>query len=227
MKVHHISDTHQYHSQLNISPETEIVIHSGDATNNHDLFQNEIEMWKFIDWYKTLPIKHKIYVAGNHDGSLFHGRIRKQDFTDNSIIYLEGEEITIDGIKFYGQPYTPTFNDWYFMRKREKMHDIWNAMPADIDVLISHGAPKGILDLTENRKHEFEQCGDTALYKNIIKSRIKYCLFGHIHDNGDTCHNSGTMLHRGILFSNASAVKDGHFGESIFNGNRFNITKQI
>ena len=37
---------------------------------------------------------------------------------DEEIQLLIGEEITIDGIRFFGSPYTPKFMNWYFMRER-------------------------------------------------------------------------------------------------------------
>jgi predicted phosphodiesterase len=55
----------------------DIVIHSGDCSNPRDPYNNEPEVRRFIDWYKSLPIKHKIYVAGNHDSKSIEKRFSK------------------------------------------------------------------------------------------------------------------------------------------------------
>ena len=72
MRIWHISDTHTYHDLLKIPSGIDTVIHSGDCSNPRDPYNNEPEVREFIDWYKELPIKNKIYVAGNHDLSLIH-----------------------------------------------------------------------------------------------------------------------------------------------------------
>jgi hypothetical protein len=64
MKIWHISDTHTYHDQLTIPKDIDMVIHSGDCSNPRDPYNNEPEVRNFIHWFKSLPIKHKVYVAG-------------------------------------------------------------------------------------------------------------------------------------------------------------------
>ena len=80
MKIWHISDTHTYHGLLDIPENIDIVIHSGDATNPKDPYLSEDEMQNFIYWYSLLPIKHKVFVAGNHDVCIERNFIKKDDF---------------------------------------------------------------------------------------------------------------------------------------------------
>ena len=89
MKIWHISDTHTYHDLLRIPEGVDMVIHSGDCSNPRDPYNNEPEVREFIDWYKELPIKNKIYVPGNHDTSIEKKLVIKKDFTDAGIVYLE------------------------------------------------------------------------------------------------------------------------------------------
>lgn len=64
-----ISDTHGMHDRLKLDLENvNCIIHSGDSTNYYDLLRNEREFDEFILWYAKLPVKHKILIAGNHDG---------------------------------------------------------------------------------------------------------------------------------------------------------------
>lgn len=125
------------------------------------------------------------------------------------IIYLEHEYYTIDGIRIFGSPYTPTFGNWYHMKDRTKIAKDWEELDNDINILVTHGPPKGILDLAYHGKR-LEHCGDNSLLKKVLEINPKYHVFGHIHNNQDNM-NSGTMTINDTetIFMNVSCVKDG------------------
>jgi len=137
-----------------------------------------------------------------------------------NIIYLENEGIEIEGLKFWGSPYSPTFGNWYFMKSRDKMWKLWDNIPQDTDVLITHTPPKNCLDLSYNKKHELEFCGCSNLLKAVFRIKPKLHLYGHIHSMNGVI-NAGVMklsnLH--TIFSNGSVVTDGKFGTLSSNGN--------
>ena len=220
MKILHISDTHGFHSRFPDEKfkDIDIVIHSGDCSNYKDAYRNAIEVADFIEWYKDVPVKYKIYVAGNHDTSIERKRITKEDFETNGIIYLENSFVNINGVKFYGTPVTPSFNDWAFMKARDKTHKVWEAIPEDTRVLIVHGPPKGIRDLSFDRDGKLEFCGDNALMKRCIslQNTLKFVCFGHIH-NMDGVYNQGisTFSMTQTVFSNAACVDDGRFDRGL------------
>lgn len=225
MKIWHISDTHTFHGLLTIPDGIDMVIHSGDATNPKDPYQNKPEMENFIFWFSKLPIKWKVFVAGNHDTSIEKKLITKLDFTSNGIIYLENDFTEIEGIKIWGSPVTPTFGTgWSFNKNRAKTHELWSKIPDGTDIVITHGPPKGVLDLSYDYKNQLEFCGDSALKKKMISLNPKLCLFGHIHNCEDII-NAGTMKLSATdtIFSNGSVVTDGKFGQLSSNGNIFNI----
>jgi Icc-related predicted phosphoesterase len=224
MKIWHISDTHTYHGLLIIPEDIDMVIHSGDATNPKNPYLSEDEMQNFIYWYSLLPIKHKVFVAGNHDVCIEKNFIKKDDFERAGIIYLENDYIEIEGIKIWGSPVTPTFGEWAFMKARHKTHELWQQIPDDTDIVVVHGPPATMLDLSYNRQNELEFCGDSALRKRIIDINPKLCLFGHIHNCEDII-NAGTrkLSIRDTIYSNGSVVTDGKFGKLSSNGNIFDI----
>jgi Icc-related predicted phosphoesterase len=202
-----------------------MVIHSGDATNPRDPYASEQEMLNFISWFGSLPIKHKVFVAGNHDLCIERNLITKIDFMKNGIVYLENDYAEVEGIKIWGSPFTPTFGQgWAFNKKRSALHDIWKEIPDDVDIVIVHGPPKGILDLAYHQLNCIEFCGDEALRKRMYLLNPKLCLFGHIHNNEDII-NAGTMkLSIGdTIYSNGSVVTDGKFGKLSSHGNTFEI----
>jgi Icc-related predicted phosphoesterase len=225
MKIWHISDTHTYHGLLKVPKDIDMVIHSGDATNPRDPYASEQEMLNFISWFGSLPIKYKVFVAGNHDLCIERNLVTKIDFMKNGIVYLENDYAEVEGIKIWGSPFTPTFGQgWAFNKKRSALHDIWKEIPDDTNIVVVHGPPKGILDLAYHQLNCIEFCGDEALRKRMYLLNPKLCLFGHIHNNEDII-NAGTMKlsNHDTIYSNGSVVTDGKFGKLSSHGNTFEI----
>lgn len=191
---------------MSVFKDIDLVIHSGDCSNYMDPYKNEQEVRNFIEWYKTVPVPNKIYVAGNHDTSIEKRLITKADFTANGVIYLENESIEINGFKIWGSPYTPKFGDWAFMKDRHKISKLWAYVPDDTDILITHGPPKGILDLAYD-KGVVKSCGDRALLKRINKINPKLVCFGHMHDDIDI-NNSGMKCINNTIYSNGVCVRN-------------------
>ena len=220
MKIWHISDSHSYHTMLTIPENIDIIIFSGDAANYRGPALNEPEMREFLTWFKDIPIKYKIMIAGNHDSSIESKLVVRKEIEDLDIIYLENEDITIEGIKIWGSPYTPTFGQWSFMKSRDKIARVWETIPNDTNIIVTHGPPKGILDLTYNMDGSLFRCGCNALKKKVLNIEPKFHLFGHIHNQKDII-NAGTvkLSYKKTIFSNGSIVTDFEFGKITSNGN--------
>jgi Icc-related predicted phosphoesterase len=227
MKILHISDTHSNHILFpkDIPWESyDLIIHSGDCSNFRRADLNEAEVWAFIEWYSMVPCKNKIYVAGNHDTSIEKRVVKASDFTNNSITYLENESVNIDGFNIWGSPYTPTFGEWSFMKDRSKINRVWEQIPEGTDILVTHGPPKGVRDLSYDRQGVLEQCGDSALMKAILRIKPKLICFGHIHDM-DSVNNQGLSVFSKYdgIFSNGACVTDGKIGVLSSYGNIINL----
>ena len=82
---------------------------------------------------------------------------------------MHKEKESIENIVFYGHATTPTYGDWFYMCARHKINRHWENIPDDTEVLITHGPPKGILDLTINQDNRLEQVGDGALRSRLQK----------------------------------------------------------
>lgn len=170
-----LSDTHNKLSKINV-PDGDVLIHAGDAT----MLGKVEEVSKFLKEFNELPHKHKIYIAGNHDGLYENSSTESVDvllgqFPD--IHYLQDSGITLDGLNYYGSPATPHFMDWYFNYDQEELEDIWAKVPDNTDVLITHGPPHGILDAVGSRI-----VGDELLLNRVLEVRPKIHVFGHIHE---------------------------------------------
>lgn len=65
VRVVHISDTHRQHHKYKV-PAGDILVHSGDFSQRMRAHEFDAEVGDFNAYLKTLPHKHKIFVAGNH-----------------------------------------------------------------------------------------------------------------------------------------------------------------
>ncbi len=220
MKIWHISDTHNLHLQLKV-PQVDCVIFSGDCSSNGNLAINFHEVLAFFEWYAILPIKHKIFVGGNHDLTIERGLYSVEEIKNRGISYLMNDSVVVEGFKIWGSPYTPSYgHGWAWNRKRGKINEVWDLIPDDTDILVTHGPPQGILDYTVSIDGNIENCGCSNLKKRIDKLNIKASLFGHIH-NYKWIKNSGVFRPAGsnTVFSNASCVEDGKMNDLISHGN--------
>lgn len=192
MKVVCISDTHNLHREIPI-PKGDILIHAGDITNIGTM----AEFDDFNQWLGELPHRNKIIIAGNHDFLFernhishlerFMGRINAH--------YLQDSEIQVAGLRIYGTPWTPTFMDWAFMKDEQfadvgEATEIYSKIPPNLDILITHGPPRGILDMTPRG----EAAGSGILLQRVWDVRPRYHVFGHIHEGYGRIEKNGTTF---------------------------------
>lgn len=185
MKIVLIADTHGKFPKL---PNGDVLIHAGDATMRGT--QEEIE--QFDAWLGTLKFEHILFTPGNHD-FLFE----KFNILKNATVLLN-KGIEISGIKFWASPYTRTKFNWAFMKSDEELAKIWKYIPDNVDILITHGPPMGILDRTISK----ENAGSQSLLDRSRTVKPKIHVFGHIHET------YGEEVDRGVRYINASVVNE-------------------
>jgi Icc-related predicted phosphoesterase len=173
MRIVCVSDTHGFHRLLDV-PDAEIFIHAGDFSTPRATAE---ELDDFNTWLASLPHKHKIVVAGNHD-KLFETQPKLARSRLSAAVYLEQSAVTLDGIHFWGCPVTPVLPHMAFAVARGSAGKYWDKMPAETDVLITHGPPFGILDKEDICS---EHMGCMQLNKAVQRVRPRLHIFGHIH----------------------------------------------
>ncbi|MEM9777197.1 MAG: metallophosphatase domain-containing protein [Chloroflexota bacterium] len=174
MKLVLISDTHGLHDHLNV-PEGDVLLHAGDCSKSGKFGQIK----DFNRFLGELPHPHKIIIAGNHDFGFEQHPAEAQALITNAT-YLEDEAITINGVKIYGTPWQPEFHNWAFNLPRgAALKEKWDLIPADTDILITHGPPLNIGDRTFMGK----RVGCEELAVRVKEIRPKIHLFGHIHED--------------------------------------------
>lgn len=177
MRLVCISDTHSLHRRIPKIPEGDVLIHAGDCLGAGTLDNVD----DLNDWLGTLPHRYKIVVAGNHDWAFQETPDLAREALTNAI-YLEDSGVEIEGIRFWGSPWTPTFLDWAFMLDRgQPLHDRWMQIPENTDVLITHGPPNGVGD-EALMGFRCQNVGCVDLLHRIKHLSLKAHIFGHIHE---------------------------------------------
>ncbi|KAJ3484134.1 hypothetical protein NLG97_g7131 [Lecanicillium saksenae] len=178
-----ISDTHNTRPNV---PDGDLLLHAGDLT----IGGSYVELQAQLDWLNTLPHRYKVVIAGNHDllldpafvdrspDRIYEGEgTSRGDLDWGTVLYLNNTATTLTffngrSIKVYGSPWTPMFGNWAFQYPEVRV--VWpDSVPHDIDILLTHGPPKGHLD--DQGK------GCAQLLKEISRVRPKLVVFGHIH----------------------------------------------
>lgn len=173
-----LSDTHNA-VPANI-PAGDVLVHCGDFTNHG----REHEVVAFLEWFAAQPHKHKLVVPGNHEVGFDTpaGFIKaKALFAEANVELLIDEARVIDGVKFYGTPYCngdrAVMWKWAFYVEHDQARaDMWQNIPDDTDVLLTHAPPRGILDKYMN---QHLGCPELAKRVSVVKPILH--VFGHIH----------------------------------------------
>ncbi|KAJ2893294.1 calcineurin-like phosphoesterase [Zalerion maritima] len=193
-----ISDTHNHNIKL---PKGDVLIHAGDLTN----MGGYSELQSTLNWLDRADFECKIVVAGNHDLTL--DTLFTRDFAHwffnqahtpeqcrgllsqaTTLTYLSHESRTIklsspDGphttFKLFASPLSPKFGSWAFTYDHDLGMHIWDAIPLDTDVLVTHCPPYDLLDLVDRIN---ESVGCPGLRQALWRVRPKLHVFGHIHE---------------------------------------------
>ncbi len=196
MDITCIGDLHGFYPKLDGG---DLLIVAGDLTAN-DTEKNWID---FESWILDQSYKEKIIIGGNHDNflqSMDEHRMWKY-WEKVSVIYLcdsgtafsyypplkKDFKGTLErrDFKIWGTPWTKTFEGMnphckaFTCGTENELAEKFALIPEDIDILISHGPPHGVLDLNIDG----HTCGSISLYRKSRKlKQLKLFVFGHIHE---------------------------------------------
>jgi Icc-related predicted phosphoesterase len=191
-----IGDTHGHHREL-VLPPADILIHSGDFMVDGKSVE---EIDDFNSWLGSLPYRHKLVVAGNHD-RLFDDNPKLARAHLTEAIYLQDSGVTLEGLRFWGSPVNSVGGDWGFSRERMvKIREHWDRIPEDTDVLITHEPPYGTLDKSHIlAKHR----GCQYLLGAVRRVKPRLHVFGHVHGS----YGKETAW-GGVILVNCAVVND-------------------
>jgi len=181
LKIDCISDLH---GELPKLEGGDLLIVAGDITAC-----DRVAEWKqFFDWLKPQEYRKKILVGGNHDRFL-QQCISTAEAKEMKILENEGFDYLCDsgtefeGLKIWGAPWTKNFYGQnpmcmaFGLKLETQMKEKWRQVPYNIDILVTHSPPKGILDQTWRYR-----CGCEELRMALENIRPRLHVFGHIHE---------------------------------------------
>ncbi len=196
MKIAIFSDTHTSHREIKV-PDADLLIFAGDMTH----CRTDKEVADFNAFLGNLQHRYKIVVAGNHDHKLTVDP-EKAKLRLSEAIYLQDEAVVVEGIRIYGAPWNPLFNDYacdaFALPRGKVLKKKWDMIPPDIDILVTHTPPSGILDRNGPVSH-----GCTDLAAAVVARKPRYHIFGHIHNR------HGAVKHGETWYINANVQGKG------------------
>lgn len=194
MKITAVSDLH---GNLIDIEECTVLLICGDISPLN-IQKDYIQMTKwffneFYNWINNLPCDYVILIPGNHD-FWFEKFIKDGTmylWDKLSILINDTAEIFygIKHIKIFGTPYCKDFGNWPFMPGNNKLPELYDKIPEDVDILICHDSPSigyvgNIMEKANKTYPNGIPAGNKYLADAIFDKRPKYVLSGHIH-SGD------------------------------------------
>ena len=176
-----ISDLHGHYPKLEGG---DLLIIAGDLT----ALDTKNQHLAFVSWISQQKYKKKIWIAGNHDNFLQGTNFIP--IKDVGLEYLCDSGTEFEGLKIYGSPWTLKFPGMnphcmaFTCDTEEELDEKWKLIPDDIDILITHSPPYGILDKNIHGEH----CGSISLRNKTLDGNyfkeFRHHIFGHIHEMG-------------------------------------------
>ena len=207
MKIVLASDTHGLHNSIRV-PQGEVLIHAGDLSSSG----TDTQVAAAAEWLGSLPHRHKIAIAGNHDLLFERQPTRASTLLRSAgVIYLQDSGASVGGLSIYGSPWQPEFMHWAFNVPRGQLRKYWKQIPTGLDILITHGPPYGILDqrfppgMRKRAPWEDEEpfagsdhVGDEELLAAVQRVKPRVHVF-HIHSGYGTTQNQHTVFYNASL----------------------------
>jgi len=215
-----ISDTHDLQQGMPHGlPAADILVHAGDSTCQG----RREELESFTAWLHALidggTVRHAIVVAGNHEMSLALRAKKpavlaaqqrlKDDFATShaAIHYLEDKGTEVAGLRFYGSPWTSCTGEstWAFQLPESQLAERFSAIPAGVDVLVTHSPPLGLCDNGDvDADGRQRRWGSASLRQRAEEVRPVLHVFGHIHTGHGVVRTKGCRT----VFVNAAVCDE-------------------
>ncbi len=175
--------TADLHEHLIEIPECDVLVIAGDisfAFKGDLAAKREFLAGAFREWLDQVPAAEVVLVAGNHDQSIEAWGLPE----GLRCHYLQDAGTELFGLKLWGTPWQPWFHDWAFNAPRRRgerfLASKFDLIPADTDILICHGPPRGYGDHSGGSDGQ-PHLGSTALTAAIERVQPRLMVCGHIH----------------------------------------------
>jgi Icc-related predicted phosphoesterase len=113
---------------------------------------------------------------------------------------LINEGVEVAGLKIWGSPTTPLLGAAFGVTSPSDRANLYAKIPRDVNILVTHGPPYGILDRTPGTLHH---AGCPQLLDAVSRLKPKLHVFGHVHGAHGMVSTDDT------LFLNAALLGSG------------------
>ncbi len=129
----------------------------------------------------------------------------KYEVSAETQLNIDNNLSSASDITVYGAPWQPEFRGGAFGLPRGlPLRDMWDLIPSDVDILVTHSPPQGLLDRSKGGIH----CGCEELRQQVqhrIKPRIH--VFGHIHEaRGELNDVNNIVIVLDLIYNNSLMV---------------------
>jgi len=192
-----ISDTHELHREIDV-PDGDILIHAGDFSM---MSRSAAAIQDFDDWLGEQPHRFKVVVPGNHEFAFVDPA--RRGLVANAHLLIN-DNIDVMGLRIWGSPTTQLLGAAFGRPSALQRRALYSQIPADTDVLITHGAPYGILDRAPGTPHH-EGCRE--LLDAVVRVKPKLHVFGHVHSCYGLAENDHTTFVNAALLGRDGGIE--------------------
>lgn len=151
------------------------MIHAGNLTEHG----TRAQVRSALNWLAALPHPRKIVVAGSNDVFFQEHPTEARSMVPYGIRYLEAAMTVIHGLLISGAPWVPQARGMAFELPPAQMAEEWARISPDIDVLITHTPPAGVLDDARVPGQRRVGCEHLASRLPAL-TRLRLHVFGHV-----------------------------------------------
>ena len=192
----------------------ELVCICGDISPlNIQCNHRKMRQWlcnEFKPWCESLPCNKVIFIAGNHDSALGNLDFMYSQFPkDEKITYLFHEMYVYTSksgkeYKIFGTPYCKLFGNWAFMELDVELTKLFDKIPENLDILLTHDQPYGWGDILMDNViwNTGEHIGNKPLAKIILEKKPRFQFNGHLHSCDHSLIEIGDTKHYNVSIKN-------------------------
>lgn len=196
-------------------PDCDLLIVAGDIcpdflNSSYDKGEARQAAWLGKDFREWLfDVKHArgrpeiIGIAGNHD-FVFERGIHP----DLPWRYVRDRLVTAAGLLVYGTPWCPKLGRWAFYADEKRLRYVYEAVPPNVDVLVSHSPPYNYGDVVPknsrfNMSDRDIHVGTHQLTNILYEKKPHVVVSGHIHGGRGRYeyHSNGTVVYNVALLT--------------------------
>jgi Icc-related predicted phosphoesterase len=192
-----MADTHRLHREVTV-PDGDVLIHAGDICH---LGQSTQTLIDFNRWLGDLPHSLKVCVPGNHDLPL-EADPENLKLLGNAIV-LVNAGIEFHGLRIWGSPVTAMSGGAFALENPPNRRRVFAQIPRDTDVLVTHEAPRGILDCAPGG---VLHAGDPELIAAVNRLDLLLHVFGHHHGGFGVESRRETVFVNAALFGEDGGI---------------------